>query len=739
MVRHYKRKGNWEDPQVLKAALHDALHDVKNGASVRKAADDHSVNRETLRRHVMKCREDASYNYASYSQACQTRRIFFKEEEGQLANYFLHASRTGYPFSTKIGRKLAYEFAVREKKQIPPSWQKHEMAGKDWMTGFLQRNAAVSLRVPEATSLARVTSFNKENVKLFFDNLVQALEYHSFTPESIFNLDETGLSTSHKPRKVLAETGKRHASQVVSADRGENVTLCAIINALGNSVPPCLVFPRKRFQPGMLLGAPSGSLGLSNPSGWMTATLFMEVLKHFVKHTRCSPLNKVLLLLDNHESHLSLDAIDYCRANGIVLLTFPPHTTHKLQPLDKTVFGPLKTAYSYASSNWMRNNPGSRITIHLVAHILGEAYPKAFTVPNISSGFRSTGISPLNRDIFSEEDYMLAPDDSAQGFVGCQSNTTQSEHELQNHPLPSQQCLDTGNDCSQPLRMPSASRKLIFEGDHTEPINASSVPQTVEASSCQAPPGCESTREETRCIKRKGRAPGTSKIATDTPERNKLANKKMKMQVVMASNHQGQAVFSTSSRGRQCVVMAAAGACFASLKPVLDWTTRDLDLILRNGDSLYQKIASKQPDNVTGFLMIDDIPSTLSVFDKDFLIQHLNSEFGIWRPEAKKESEDTMKKQIIELLQKAPACVLLMKEAATVLIKPSSSESFNCCVFDSHARNEKGLSSARGKALLMKFPNPEALMQYLRSFIAKFDPVSFPYQLGPLQANPAPL
>ncbi|KAH9524423.1 hypothetical protein Btru_054516 [Bulinus truncatus] len=35
---------------------------------------------------------------------------------------------------------------------------------------------------------------------------------------------------------------------------------------------------------------------------------------------------------------------DYATANGIVMLSFPPHCTHKLQPLDRTVYGPFKKA-----------------------------------------------------------------------------------------------------------------------------------------------------------------------------------------------------------------------------------------------------------------------------------------------------------------------------------------------------------------------------------------------------------
>ena len=81
-------------------------------------------------------------------------------------------------------------------------------------------------------------------------------------------------------------------------------------------------------------------------------------MQHFVAVTKCSKEHLGLILLDNHESHLSIALLDYCRDNGIVLLTLPPHCSHKLQPLDRTVFGPFKKYVNTASDDWIKSNPG---------------------------------------------------------------------------------------------------------------------------------------------------------------------------------------------------------------------------------------------------------------------------------------------------------------------------------------------------------------------------------------------
>ncbi|KAF2896804.1 hypothetical protein ILUMI_09372 [Ignelater luminosus] len=74
--------------------------------------------------------------------------------------------------------------------------------------------------------------------------------------------------------------------------------------------------------------------------------------------TNASKANPVILLLDGHASHTqSLELIDEARNNGVTIICFPPHTTHKLQPGDVGFMRPLSAFYGQAVTAWLRSNP----------------------------------------------------------------------------------------------------------------------------------------------------------------------------------------------------------------------------------------------------------------------------------------------------------------------------------------------------------------------------------------------
>lgn len=203
---------------------------------------------------------------------------------------------------------------------------------------------------------------------------------------------------------VLKE--KKMVAKISSAERGETMTIVCAMSAAGNFVPPALIFPRKRMKAELMDGAPPQSIGMISDSGYMNTSLFLDWLKHFEAHVRADADHPVLLIMDNHSSHRSLEAILFCRENNIHLLTIPPHSSHRIQPLDRCYFKALKTFYATECDRWLTNNPGRNITHFQIARILGRAYERCSTMDRGIKGFESCGIYPINENVFTDEDFL---------------------------------------------------------------------------------------------------------------------------------------------------------------------------------------------------------------------------------------------------------------------------------------------------------------------------------------------
>lgn len=53
----------------------------------------------------------------------------------------------------------------------------------------------------------------------------QVLEEKKFITKKIFNADETGVSSVHKPPEIIAQKGVKQISGVTFAERGFNTTM----------------------------------------------------------------------------------------------------------------------------------------------------------------------------------------------------------------------------------------------------------------------------------------------------------------------------------------------------------------------------------------------------------------------------------------------------------------------------------------------------------------------------------
>ena len=77
---------------------------------------------------------------------------------------------------------------------------------------------------------------------------------------------------------------------------------------------------------------------------------------------------------------------------------------------------PLSAAFANEARLYMRNHPGTPITIHQVGEIFGKAYTAGCTSMSMVNGFVKTGIFPMNEAKFNGM-YAAASVTSGETFV----------------------------------------------------------------------------------------------------------------------------------------------------------------------------------------------------------------------------------------------------------------------------------------------------------------------------------
>uniref|UniRef100_A0A146KT86 Tigger transposable element-derived protein 6 n=1 Tax=Lygus hesperus TaxID=30085 RepID=A0A146KT86_LYGHE len=408
MPRKYKRKtsrGSWSSESMVLAVR--AVLDNEMGYL--KASRTYGVPQSTLEDRVRKIRKgEVSPNKGSQKKGLGRHHpVFSKTQEEELVKYILVMEERLFGLTLTDVRRLAFELA--ERNGIPHSFNHaKKRAGKDWLYGFLERNPTLSLRSPEQTSLARAKGFNRVAVNQFYDLLESLMVKNHFLPQNIYNVDETGILTvPNKASKVLARKGKKQVGALTSSERGVLVTTEICMNAAGNYMAPMFVFPRKKANPRLMIGAPPGSFATYHSSGWIQKDLFLVWFEKFIQFANPSAQNPVLLILDGHASHTkSVELINRARDNHVHILCLPPHCTHRLQPLDVSFMLPLNTYYEQEARNWMIQNPGCAITIYEVAQIFSQAFGRAAVMQTAVNGFRETGISPFNRNAIPDHLYI---------------------------------------------------------------------------------------------------------------------------------------------------------------------------------------------------------------------------------------------------------------------------------------------------------------------------------------------
>jgi hypothetical protein len=388
----------------IKAALADLdLQDIPNYSATAKK---YEVNRTTLsRRHrgITAAKGVLPHN----------NQLLSTEQLNTLVKYINELTDRGLPPTNAMVRTFA--------RDICGKWP-----GKNWVYEFVKsKKNNLNSGFLTGADMDRKKADNIYQYQLYFDlvcklyiyqnhtNIIQIkrkFEEYRIKPCDVYNMDEKGflIGVLQKTRRVF---DKEHLSRGKLLGAGQDgnrewITLIGSICMDGTYLPPSIIYQADsgNLQDTWLDGfdpKEHNCFFTSSHTGWTNEELgyswLVKVFDRATKEKAHNGRNRRLLFVDGHNSHVNMKFLDWCDRNRVLVAVYPPHSTHRLQPLDVSLFSPLANFYSQNVSDWMHKTQGlSGLSKRDFFDLFWPAFVKAFTPKNILSGWERTGLQPLN-------------------------------------------------------------------------------------------------------------------------------------------------------------------------------------------------------------------------------------------------------------------------------------------------------------------------------------------------------
>jgi hypothetical protein len=305
-------------------------------------------------------------------ELCQKKVADSKLSNIELATHYKIGQSTVHDILKKSDHYLSLDSTsplAQSQREKPPKFPKLEEALAIWLNQAVNANATISghillrkaaifaelMNIPNfGGSSGWLHNFKKrygiqeynrcgESNSAPLSELPQYREtlrdlLKNYSPDDIYNCDETGLYWKMEPSKTLSS----HPTSGTKKPK-DRVTVMLTCNATGTDklVP---VFIHRYKTPRCMRNIKKDSLPVyyyANSSAWMASNIFVHWLGKLNGDMRCAK-KKILLLLDNATSHTLPEGVAF---SNVQLHYLPPNTTAHLQPCDAGIIHSFKAQY----------------------------------------------------------------------------------------------------------------------------------------------------------------------------------------------------------------------------------------------------------------------------------------------------------------------------------------------------------------------------------------------------------
>lgn len=217
------------------------------------------------------------------------------------------------------------------------------VAGQHWRRNFMRR-WRLALRKPHPKRRPKTDPAQVDAFRLRMADILRRTR-----PERILNMDETSWRQLNMGFRTIAEKGTETVNCYFRGDAKACLTAIATVDAAGTKLPLWVLArgktmrceARYRNHDAIQRAVAQGDLVLSHQvNGWSNGDIILQYLKWLRK---LYGRQHIVLLWDIWGAHRSQDTKDLAASLNIQLEFIPAGMTGECQPLDRRIFGNLKS------------------------------------------------------------------------------------------------------------------------------------------------------------------------------------------------------------------------------------------------------------------------------------------------------------------------------------------------------------------------------------------------------------
>jgi hypothetical protein len=329
-------------------------------------------------------------------QAGEDKRLLNDQQEQQLLSHMRDLCDRCLPPTPAIVSEIASQLGGKA-------------PGHNWCSRFVERHGdELDSRFLNSLDLERHHADSVTSFERYFSISGDKVKEYGILPENTYNMDEKGflLGRITKARRIFPKDMKASGKLLGAGQDGsrEWITVVATICGDGTTLPPFLIYDSTSgsIQDSWVQDFNSyehDAWFTSSASGWTSDEIGFKWLEGFFDKKTQERARRQwrLLFVDGHGSHVTLKFLQWAQTHKILVAVYPPHSTHRLQPLDVGCFAPLATYYSQLLEQQTRLSEGqTKMTKRDFFKCFYPAWHKAFTDENVASSWRKVGLFPFN-------------------------------------------------------------------------------------------------------------------------------------------------------------------------------------------------------------------------------------------------------------------------------------------------------------------------------------------------------